>query len=114
MKLQDIFSAEDIKDSEKITKIAEIVNRARAAYGNGDADITAPEMHTADGLQDLAMLSPDSKLAIAESEVRNIKVIATEFVKAFEGAKLDKKIEELIAISPILANITASVDSEYI
>ena len=114
MKLTDIFADEELSANVKVARIDEIVTKARAAYGNGDADITAPEMHTADGLQDLAMLSPDSKLAIAESEVRNIKVIATEFVKAFEGAKLDKKIEELIAISPILANITASVDSEYI
>ena len=114
MNLSEIFSSEELTASGKILHITEVVTRARTAYGNSDHDITAPEMHTADGLQDLAMLSAESKLVIAESEVRNIKVIANEFAKSFEGAKLDKKIEELIAISPILANIATTVDSEYI
>ena len=95
MKLSQIFAA-DVKTmpaSEKVTAIAAIVTKARKAYGNGDANIPAPEVHTTEGLQDIAMLSDESKLAIAESEVGNIKRVAVEFTKAFEGAKLDKKID---------------------
>jgi len=114
MKLGDIFIDEDMKASKKVKLIAEVVTNARAAYGNGDAKITAPEVHTVDGLQDLAMLSDNSKVAIAESEVRNIKVLAVEYTKRFEGVILDKKIEELIALNPVLANITVVTESEYL
>lgn len=113
MKLSEIFSSE-LSASEKITKIADVVVKARTAYGNTDSEITAPEIHTVNGLEDLAMLSAESKVAIAESEVQNIKTVAYEYTKAFEGARLDRKIEELIAISPILANITAATESDYI
>ena len=114
MKLTDIFTNEDMSAKDKVNAIAEVVTKAREAYGNGDAEITAPEINTVDGLEDLAMLCDESKVAVAESEVRNIKTVAVEYTKAFEGAILDRKIEELIAISPILANITATTDSAYI
>ena len=114
MKLSEVFSAEDMSAKEKVTAIASIVNSARDRYGNTGAEITAPEVHTINGLEDLAMLCAESKVAIAESEVRNIKTVAVEYAKAYEGAVLDRKIEELIAISPILANITATTDSTYI
>jgi hypothetical protein len=114
MKLSDIFNNEELSSKEQIAEIALVVKSAREAYGNGEAEITAPEIATVDGLQDLAMLCDDSKVAIAESEVGNIKTVAVEYCKAFEGAKLDKKVEELLAISPILANITISVESEYL
>ena len=114
MKLTDVFNSEELSDKEKVGAIASTVTRAREAYGNTEKNIETPEINTVDGLEDLAMLSNESKVAIAESEVRNIKVIATEYCKAFDGAILDRKIEELIAINPILANITASVDSAYL
>ena len=114
MKLSEIFMAKEMPANEKITAIAKIVAKAREAYGNGDADITAPEVHTTEGLQDIAMLCDETKVAIAESEVGNIKRVAVEYTKAFEGAKLDKKVEELIAISPLLANITAATESDYL
>ena len=114
MKLSEIFSAEDMSAKEKIQAIANIVETARSRYGNAEAKITAPEINTINGLEDIAMLCDESKVAIAESEVTNIRLISVEYVKAFEGAILDRKIEELIAISPILANITATTESAYI
>ena len=114
MKLMEIFSSEELSSKEQVAAIAEVVIKARNAYGNGDAEITEPEINTIDGLQDISLLCDETKVAIAESEVGNIKTIAIEFCKSFEGAKLDKKIEELIAISPILANITNTVESDYL
>lgn len=114
MKLSQIFPNKDLSPEEKIAAIAKVVTKARADYGNEDAEISVGQMHTTEGMQDLAMLSDESKLAIAESEVGNIKRVATEFCKTYEGAKLDRKIAELIAISPILANITDTVDSDYL
>lgn len=114
MKLSDIFNDKDMSATDKVAKIAKVVTKAREAYGNTDANITAPEIHTVNGLEDLKMLSAESKIAVAESEVQNIKTVSYEYTKSFEGASLNKKIEELLAISPILANIAASVDSDYI
>ena len=114
MKLSEIFESEELSDGEKVTAIAEVVTKAREAYGNGDTEITVPEIHTIDGLENLNMLSDESKVIMAESEVRNIKVVANEFCKAFEGAVLDRKVAELIAISPLLTNITVKSESEFI
>lgn len=114
MGLQEILNNEKLSDAKKVKAIAKVVAAAREAYGNEDADITAPEINTINGLEDLNMLCNESKLAIAESEITNIRVVAVEYTKAFEGAVLDKKVEELIAISPVLANITATVKSAYL
>jgi hypothetical protein len=112
MKLNEVFELDSSK--EAIQELANIVTKAREAYGNTDKVISAPEITTINGLEDLAMLSDESKLAIAESEVGSIRIIAVEYTKSFDGAILDRKIEELIAISPILANITAKVESAYL
>ena len=114
MNLTEILNSEELSTKEQVAAIAEVVAKARIAYGNGDAEITEPEINTIDGLQDISLLCNETKIAIAESEIGNIKTIAVEFCKSFEGAKLDRKIEELIAISPILANITNTVESEYL
>ena len=112
MKLSEVFELE--YSSGAIQELAKIVTKAREAYGNIDKEITPPEVNTINGLEDLAMLCDESKLVIAKSEVDNIRTIAVEYVKAFDGAILDRKVEELIAISPILANITAKVESSYL
>jgi len=112
MKLSEVFELE--YSSEAIQELAKIVTKAREAYGNIDKEITPPEVNTINGLEDLAMLCDESKLVIAKSEVDNIRTIAVEYVKAFDGAILDRKVEELIAISPILANITEKVKSSYL
>jgi len=114
MKLTDIFTTEELTEQECIEELVKVVNKARLKYGNTDAEITEPEINTVNGIQDLSMLSNESKLELAESEVNNIKTVAVEFTKSYEGAILDRKIEELIAISPLLANIAKTVDSEYI
>ena len=112
MKLSEVFELE--YSSGAIQELAKIVTKAREAYGNIDKEITPPEVNTINGLEDLAMLCDESKLVIAKSEVDNIRTIAVEYVKAFDGAILDRKVEELIAISPILANITEKVKSSYL
>lgn len=114
MKLSEIFSAEDMSAKKQIKEIAKVVKAARDAYGNSDTEISLPEINTINGLEDLSLLSNESKVAIAESEVTNIRTIAVEYTKAYEGAVLDRKVEELIAISPVLANITAQTESAYI
>ena len=114
MKLSEILSNTESTDAEKVSQINAVVAKARAAYGNENLEISEPEIYTLSGLQDLAMLSDESKVAIVELEIEKIKTQAVEFVKNTEGAVLDRKIEELIATSPLLANITAKVESSYL
>ena len=114
MKLSEILSNTESTDAEKVSQINAVVAKARAAYGNENLEISEPEIYTLSGLQDLAMLSDESKVAIVGLEIEKIKTQAVEFVKNTEGAVLDRKIEELIATSPLLANIPAKVESSYL
>ena len=113
MTLTQVHESDD-SNKEKVGAIAKIVENARIAYGNNDATITEPEIRTIDGLQDLRLLSDESKVALAEAEVNSIKLQASEFLKSNEGAVLENKVVELIALSPLLANITVTVDSEFL
>jgi len=115
-KLTEIFStsSEDMTDTQKVAAIAEIVQTAREQYGNTDAEITAPEIGTCDGVRDLKLLSDKDKVAVAEMEVDAIITKAVEETKSAEGVVLDREIERLIATSQVLTNITAKVDSAYI
>ena len=115
MNLTQIFESEELSDKDKLGKITEIITSARNAYGNSEADITLPAVNTVDGLTDLNMLSSESRVVIAQSEVSTIKVIASEFVKCVEGANYAKKVEELIATNPVLAHITSAMpENDYL
>lgn len=113
-KALDIIADKDMAATDKVAKLTEIVNKARAAYGNEKAEITAPKIHTCDGMVDLRYVSADDKVAVAGNELRKIKTAAIEVVSATEGALLDKEIERLIAVNPVLANLAAASDSDYI
>jgi len=115
MKLTQIFTPnKDISSADRLEALVAIVKKAKAAYGNTDVAITTPLMQTAGGLQDMKMLSVGDKLAIAASEFQNIKKVAVEYGNSYEGASMDKKIEELLAISPVLSNIAEVIESDYL
>ena len=114
MKINKILLKEDMADNVKVQAIAKIVSDVRAKYGNEDKEIDTPEVSTVDGIVDMKYLSDESKLALADSEFTNIKLLAIEFCKSFDGAILDRKVEELLAISPIMANLLVSTESEYL
>lgn len=114
MKLTEIFTSE-LTDVEKVDAISKVITKAREAYGNIDADIEAPEMQTVNGLENLNMLCDESKLVIAQSEIASIKTVASEYCKAYDGAIFSRKVEELLAISPVLANIAVPMpDNNYL
>ena len=105
MKISEVFSSVELSDEDKVAAIAEIVKRARTNYGNLDLETEVPQVDTINGQETFSDLSNESKLVIAESEVDNIKIVAREFCYMFELGQLEKKVEELIAISPILTNL---------
>lgn len=114
MKLTEIFTNEDLAAEEQVKQIEEVVARARVNYGNTEAEITPPEVNTINGIEDIEVLSDNDRVVIAESEVQNIITVSREYCKAFEGAVLDRKIEELLAISPVLNNLGLKVESSYV
>ena len=114
MKLSQIFASEELSDGEKVTAIAGVVTKAREAYGNPEAKITVTGIHTTEGIKDLNLLSDESKVAVAASEVQVIIQRAVEVGKATEGAVLDREVERLIATNSILVNITDKIKSEYL
>lgn len=104
----------DATASEKLTQLSEVVDTARKAYGNTKAEITVPEVNTADGMVKLTYLDADSKVALAERMVRCITIQAVETAESTEGAVLDREIERLIATDPILCSLMSKTDSKYI
>lgn len=115
MKLTQIFdTSTDVDTDKRFDALVAIVSKAREAYGNTDVAITAPLANSAEGLQDLAMLTKKDKLAVAASAFRTIKANAVADSNAAEGVQLDKRLEEYIAINPVFANITDTVESDYL
>jgi|SaaInlStandDraft_4_1057021.scaffolds.fasta_scaffold14622_2 hypothetical protein len=109
-----ILKNKDASDAEKLEEIGNIVTSAREAYGNADQDISSPEMNTTFGMMDVAELEEDSKLVIIGAEVQALKSRALEFAKCNEGVNVQKKMEELVATNPVLANITGGTKFDYL
>jgi len=114
MSITAILKQKDVSDAEKLSAIAEIVLAAREAYSNTKAEIASPEVNTAFGVMSVAELEDDSKLAVIQSEVQRLKVEAIEFGKGKEGVNINKKMEELVATNPVLANITGGTKFDYL
>jgi hypothetical protein len=113
MSLREILESETTTTEEKLEAINDTVKRARANYGNEDAEITMPEVPTINGMMDLSMLTKNDKLAIAEECINRIRMEAHETAKQREGVNISKVIESLLATSPVLSNIEKSSENDY-
>lgn len=113
-KLTDIFADKDMKAEDKVVAIAEVVATARKNYGNTELTITAPKVPTTEGNVDIKLLKAEDKVAIAEQQVRNIIAKVVAGTECTEGVIFDRQVEFYLAINPVLTNITAATDSDYI
>jgi len=111
--LRETLEAEDISVKDKLAAIAATIEKARASYDNADMDITIPEVNTTEGLQDLDMLSPADKLAIAMTVIKDIRMVAAEDSKRHEGVNVNKVIEAMLATSPTLTNLHITAENDY-
>lgn len=102
------------KVAKKLEMVAEVVAKARKKYGNTDEEITSPEVNTTEGMTDLAYLTDADKVVMASKEINSIRVKAIESTKVTEGTVLDREIERLLAINPVLANLDSTSGSEYV
>ena len=113
MNLTELFSNEEMTAAAKLEGIAEVVASAKKAYGNEDSEIGEPAIPSTDGFTAISMISPEGKVELAKAEVACIKANAYEDSQT-DGVVFNKRIEEYLAISPVLTHITATVDSEYL
>jgi len=116
MNMLEVLNADkkDIASKDKLEKIGVIIASARKAYGNEGAEIASPDIETVDGTVPLVHLSDDTKVGLAVGVLSEIKLLAVEATRQNEGVNINKKIEELIATSDILANISEVVEYNYI
>ena len=104
----------DVSDSQKLSQIVEMVAAARSAYGNEDIEIKAPVIGTVNGDMDLKFVCDATKLVLVKNEVTRIKVTSIEACKSTEGVNMKKVIEELVATSPVLVNLSDTTDFTYL
>jgi len=112
--LTQIVNDTEMKSVEKLELIAAVVVKARKAYGNSEVEIECPEVNTCEGIVNIKFLSEDGKAALAGREITAIRMAAIEATTATEGAVLDREVERLIAVNPVLANLLAESESAYI
>ena len=111
MSITKTLSNKDLSSEKKLANIAEVVGTLRESYGNSDVKIEDVKINTTHGVLPFSHLEDDSKVEALLNEALNIKTAAIAAVEDNPGVVLNKKVEELIATSPLFAN--ASADSEF-
>jgi hypothetical protein len=114
MTFTEIFSSEELSNSEKVAELASITTKARKDYGNTEQDIGEPTVNTSEGLKNIKYLNDEDKVAIAKTEFKIILNTAVASVDCQEGTVLDSEVKRLVAINPVLVNILCRVESAYI
>jgi uncharacterized small protein (DUF1192 family) len=107
MSITKVLTDKDTAPADKLERVAEIVAQAREAYGNADAEISAPMINT-------VHLEDEAKVALLRDEVARIKARAVEMATQTPGANMNRKIEELLATNGMFVNIAAGTKFEYI
>lgn len=114
MKFNEIVESEELSAVEKLSKIAELVKEVRAKYGNLDAELPEAEVCTVDGNTPMSLLDVESKVALAKAAFSSLVRDAYEDTVDQEGIVIDRRIEEYIATSPVLNNLTTTTGSDYL
>ncbi len=110
MSVQKLIGA---KASRKtLDGIIEIVKTARKKYNNKDAEITSPQVNTADGCMDVRYLTDKDKAILAQRELKTILMAVQEADANVEGINPNREVTSLIAINPVLANISSEFKLE--
>lgn len=93
----------------KVNTVASIVKKVQEAYGNLDAVIPMPDVHTASGILPMSALSYKDKVAIARQEITKILHRAIEESRHVDGVNVDKSVQALIATNPKLVHLGTKV-----
>tara|TARA_R110000744_G_scaffold170264_2_gene288399 strand:- start:6442 stop:6786 length:345 start_codon:yes stop_codon:yes gene_type:complete len=111
MSITKILGNKELESSVKLTQVAEIIGTLRKSYGNSDSKIPSVKVNTTHGNLPFEHLEDNSKVEILLNEALNIKATAIADVEANPGVMLNKKVEEMLATSPLFAN--ASAETEF-
>jgi hypothetical protein len=114
MTFNDILKNKDASAEAKLQDLINLVAGIRKEYGNSDVEIDVPYVNTPEGTVSFKYLDAESKVVYAGKAVRDATVEAVEICESTQGAVLDKEIESLIAVCPILCNLAVSTSSKYI
>jgi hypothetical protein len=114
MSITKILATKDADAESQIAQIAEVVSKAREAYGNQDAEIAAPLVNTSNGRMSFVHLDAPSQIETLRGEIAVIKCQAIEFIECCPGANLNKKVVELLATNAFFTNIGNTTKFEYI
>ena len=110
MSITKILSAKDVTSEDKLSKVADIIGTLRESYGNADTEIPSVKVSTTHGNLPFEHLEDDSKVEILMNEALNIKSTAIAAVEDNPGIVLNKKVEELLATSPLFANASGGTE----
>ncbi len=113
MSLTAILTAEKTSADDKLKGVAEVIAKARDAYGNADSEIGDPECNTQHGSMPFSTLESDGKVAMLRNELGVIKAAAVEAGRT-EGVNPNKEIERLLATNPLFCNVDSGTKFEYL
>ena len=108
MSITSILQDKDTPAADKLAEVAGIVTKLRKSYGNADAKIEDVKVQTTHGMLPFSHLEPDSKVEALLNDALNIKASAIAAVENTPGLMLNKKVEEMLATSPLFANASAA------
>ena len=114
MSITKVLTEADVEASTKLERVAEIVAKARDTYGNTDAEIPTPKVNTVNGVMGFEFLEDEGKVSILRDEAAKLKAKAVEYVENHPGSNMTRKVEELLAINPYFANVSAGTGVEYL
>jgi hypothetical protein len=115
MNISEIIAQDSkkVSDADKVEQLGTLVATARKAYSNQDSKIECPTINTTDGFFSIEHLTAATKLKLAAAEATRIRIAAIEAAKQ-DGVNANKVIEELIATSPVLVNLTETSTFSYL
>ena len=107
MSITKILADKELTAADKLDQVAAIVGTLRTSYGNAEVEIKDVKVNTTHGNLPFSNLEDDSKVEALRNEALNIKATAIAAAENTPGVVLNKKVEELIATSPLFANASA-------
>ena len=110
MSITKVLADKEISNEQKLDIVANVVGRAREAYGNTDLEVESVDVNTTDGMMGFEYLTAESKVYILSREAQSIRAQAVEYARNVQGVVLSKKVDEIVATNPLFCNIGSSVD----
>ena len=114
MSITKILASKEASDEDKLKSIAEIIAGVRESYGNADVEILPVKVNTPHGFLPFINLEDDSKIEVLKNQAMAIKAAAITFVEENQGTVLNKRVQELLAINPFFANVSAGTQFELL